>query len=803
MIPSEPRDVVSRRYDAGAATAARLIGQSLSRIDAPDKATGAALYTDDLRLPGMLHGRLLRSPHPHARILDVDVSRAAALRGVKCIITGRDIPQVKFGNWRLMPETQDQYALCVDKVRYIGDEVAAVVAVDVDTAEEALSLIRVDYEPLPAVFDVESSLAPGAPRLHEELADNVSVNRRIEYGDPERDLASADLVLDNVFTVHAVNHAYLEPCSALAVYEPGGRFTVWSSTQVPYILQCMLALTLGVRENDVRVIKPAVGGGFGGKMELRAWEFCAAFAARETGRPVKFTLTREEELAYGRRRHPMTIHSRVGFRKDGTLVAKDLEILLDGGAYNAMGPTATFLSGNFGAMLYRYPSYRYWGRHVYTNKPPASAMRGFGAPQSLFVSESQMNMAAEQLGIDPIHIRIKNAMRPGDVIPDVATISSCGFIESLEKAAEISGWYEKRKTYRRESYRSEPAGIGDRRLARGIGVGCYSFISGGVFNWFNTQYPFSAAEVRAFADGTVHLLTMAADIGQGSDSVLAQILAEELGLNPGDIRVTAADTAMTPQADLGSWGSRVTLMAGNAVLDAARKIKQELFGALSARFGLNVIYDLECRDGRVQVKGRPERGLAFGEAVAMIQKLRRGEPLIARGYYTPRGKGLVTPAFSFGTQVAEVEVDLDTGQVRVDRMWTAHDCGVPLNPAGVEGQLEGSIHMGLGYALSEQFVMEEGRTLNTTFLDYKIPATLDMPSGESVTIETYEPEGPFGAKEAGEGLVSPTAPAIAEAVHHATGYRCLDLPITPEKILAGLDDQETAAEQLRLKGDLA
>ncbi|NLE73898.1 MAG: molybdopterin-dependent oxidoreductase [Actinobacteria bacterium] len=796
MTRIEPRDVISRRYDAGAATEPTLIGRDLPRVDGPDKAAGAALYTDDLRLPGMLHGRLLRSPHAHARIVNIDTSRAAALNGVRCIITGRDIPLVRFGNWRLMPDTQDQHALCIDKVRYIGDEVAAVVAIDVDTAEEALSLIKVEYESLDAVFEVLSSLSPEAPLLHEELSDNVSVNRRIEYGDPEQGLAESDLILDNTFTVHAVSAAYLEPCSALARYEPGGRFTVWSSTQVPYILQCMLAATLGVRENDVRVIKPAVGGGFGGKMELRAWEFCAAFAARETGRPVKFTLSREEELAYGRRRHPMTIHSRVGFRKDGTLVAKDLEILLDGGAYNAMGPTATFLSGNFGAMLYRYPSYRYWGRHVYTNKPPASAMRGFGAPQSLFVSESQMNMAAKQLGIDPIEIRIKNAMRTGDVIPDVATISSCGFIESLEKAAEISGWHEKRRAFRDKlaagsaapTASGAAAALAPRRLVRGLGVGCYSFISGGVFNWFNTQYPFSAAEVRAFSDGTVHLLTMAADIGQGSDSVLVQILAEELGLDPGDIRLTAGDTAMTPQADLGTWGSRVTLMAGNAVLDAARKIKEDLFGALSARFGLNVIYDLECRDGRVQVKGRPDRGLAFGEAVAMVQKSRRGEPLIAHGYYTPRGKGLVTPAFSFGTQVAEVEVDLDTGQVQVQKMWTAHDCGVPLNPMGVEGQLEGSIHMGLGYALYEQFAMEDGRTLNTTFLDYKIPTALDMPTGESVTIETYEPEGPFGAKEAGEGLVSPTAPAIAEAVYHATEYRCMDLPITPEKILAGLDE---------------
>jgi 4-hydroxybenzoyl-CoA reductase subunit alpha len=428
-------------------------------------------------------------------------------------------------------------------------------------------------------------------------------------------------------------------------------------------------------------------------------------------------------------------------------------------------------------MLYRYPNYRFLGQHVYTNKPPAGAMRGFGAPQSLFAAESQMNMAAEEMGIDPIDLRLKNAMVSGDEIPDVATISSCGFIESLKEVARMSNWKRKRKSL---------------KDGRGIGVGCYSFISGGVFNWFNTQYPFTAAEIRAFDDGTVHLLTMASDIGQGSDNVLKQILAEDLGLRMEDIRITSADTAMTPQADLGSWGSRVTLMAGNAVLDAARKIKEELFRALSARFKLNVIYDMECKEGTVRAKGRPDRGVPFGEAVGMAQKAKRGEPLVARGYYTPRGKGLVTPAFSFGAQVAEVDVDRETGLVGVRKVWTAHDCGTVINPMAVEGQLEGSIHMGLGYALSEQFVMEQGRTLNTTFLDYKIPNALDMPPGESVCIETYEPEGPMGAKEAGEGLASPTAPAIAEAVYHATGYRCRDLPITPEKILKGTSKKRKA-----------
>lgn len=748
-----------------------IVGKDVPRTDAEAKARGTAIYTDDMKLPGMLYGKILRSPLPHALIRNIDISRAASLPGVKCVITGEDTPKIKYGNWRLFPETQDEYPLAVEKVRFIGDEVAAVAAIDSDTAEEAIELIKVEYEELPGVFDVDSSILPGAPILHDYCPSNISVNRKIKYGDIEKGFAEADYVREDTFMMQSVSHAYLEPCSALAQVDLDGRITLWTSTQVPYIIQCLLASTLSMRENDIRVIKPFVGGGFGGKMELRAWEFCAAFIAKKTGRPVKFTLSREEEFLTGRRRHPMKIRSRVGFKKDGTLVAKDLRIQLDGGAYNAMGPTATFLCGNFGAMLYRYPNYRFHGEHIYTNKPPASAMRGFGAPQSLYATEIQMNLAAEELGIDPIDIRLKNAQVSGDKIPDVATISSCGFIESIKAVADMSGWKEKRKNL---------------KPGQGIGIGCYSFISGGVFNWFNTQYPFSAAEVRAFSDGTVHLLTMASDIGQGSDTVLKQILAEELGLNMGDIRITSADTSMTPQADLGSWGSRVTLMAGNAVIDAAKKIRERLFGALSARFNLNVIHEIECKNGRVQAVARPDYGLTFGEAVALVQKANRGEPLVARGSYTPRGKGLVTPAFGFGAQVAEVEVDRQTGLVEVKQMWTAHDCGTVINPRSVEGQLAGSIQMGLGYALSEQFVMDGGRTLNTSFVDYKMPTAADMPPSQVVHVDTYEPEGPMGAKEAGEGLASPTAPAISDAVYHATGYRCMDLPVTPEKILEGM-----------------
>jgi 4-hydroxybenzoyl-CoA reductase alpha subunit len=753
------------------------IGVNAPRVDAWAKATGAAQYTDDLSLPGMLHGVLKRSPVPHARIRSIDTSRARALPGVKAVITAADLPRVRYGNWRLYSATQDEYALAVERVRFVGDPVAAVAAIDRDTAVQALDLIQVEYEELPGLFDLDAALAEGAPRIHEETAGNVSVTREIDYGDLAEGFARADYVREDVYLMPPVSHAYLEPCSSLAQADSLGRITLWSSTQTPYIVQCLLASALGLRENEVRVIKPCVGGGFGGKMELRSWDVCAAWIARLTGKPVKFTQTRAEELFAGRRRHPMRLRSRVGFTKEGLLTAKDLTVHLDGGGYNSMGPTATFLVGNFGAMLYRYPAYRYRGFHVYTNNPPAGAMRGFGAPQALFVAEGQMNEAAADLGIDPIDLRLRNAMRSGDQIPGVATVGTCAFAESLERVAEMSDWGRKRR---------------ETRPCTGIGVGCYSFVTGGNFNWFDTKYPFSAAEVRAYADGTVHLFTMAADIGQGSDTVLQQILAEDLGLGLDDVTLYAADTSLTPKGDLGTWGSRVTFMVGNAVLDASRQIKEELYKVAALKLGVNVIHSFECKDGMVRVKGgRPDDAVPFGDAVAMVQQLGRGEPLIARGSYTPRDMGVVTPTFSFGAQVAEVEVDRETGRVRVVRVHTAHDCGTPLNPQVVEGQVEGCVQMGLGYALTEELVMSQGRTQNASFLDYKIPGALDMPRMDSACVGGPEPRGPFGAKESGEGPVSPTAPAIAEAVWHATGYRARRLPITAEQVLRHLEVDRT------------
>lgn len=753
-----------------------IIGASLPRLDAREKVTGKAVYADDIKMDNMLHGALLRSPYPHALIKRIDVSKAKSLRGVKDVVVGTDTPQIKYGNWRLIPESQDEYALAVDRVRFVGDEVAAVCALDRDTAERALELIEVEYEELPAMYTVEDSMSEGAIPIHDYCPSNVSVVREIKYGDTEEAFARSEYIREDVFTTHPVSHAYLEPCSCVAAPDEGGRVTLWTSTQAPYIVQCLLAKTLSIPENYVRVIKPAVGGAFGGKMELRSWEFCAAFMAMRTGRPVKFTISREDEFAYGRRRHSVTIKSKLGMTKEGLTLARDFSVLLNGGAYNSMGHTATFLCGIFGDMLYKFQAYRYRGQHVYTNTQPAGAMRGFGAPQALFACESQMNMAAEELGIDPIELRIRNAIESGHVVPGVTTIGSCGFKESLIEVRKISGWDEKRK---------------QRKSGRGVGIGCYSFISGGVFNWFDTKHNFSSAEVRLFDDGTAHLLTMASDIGQGSDLVLRQILAAELGIDISKIRLTAADTAMTPKADLGTWGSRVTMMAGNAVLEAAKKIKEMLIPVPFLEYDLNQIHDIGFAGERVFVKARPEKGMSLAECASKAIRSRRGEPLTAFGYYTPRSAGLLSPAYSFGAQVAEVDVDQETGSIRINKVYTAHDCGVMINEMAVEGQLQGSIHMGLGYATCEDLVIKDGVVQNRSFLDYKMFTAQDMPQEQSVAIETYEQAGPFGAKEAGEGLVSPTAPAVIDAVYHATGYRCQDLPVTPEKIVAALHNRQS------------
>ena len=748
-----------------------VIGQRVHRVDGPEKVTGSAKYTFDMVLPNMLYGKILRSPHPHAKILNIDTSQAEKLIGVKAVVTGKDTLGKKQGIWRRFPELCDEEILCREKVRYIGDPVAAVAAIDEDTAEEALDLIEVEYEPLPAVFDPLEAIKEDAPQIHEGVELNINVTRHIEWGDVDEAFKKCDYIREDQFKCSSQAHMCMETHDAVASFDYSGKLTVWTSTQSSYYIQALLAGMLDLREGDVRVIKPHTGGGFGSKFELDSAQFCASVLSMKLCKPVKIVLTREEEFTATKRRTPMYYYLKLGAKKDGTLLAKEARVITDGGAYTGMGATALYLTGFFSSFPYKYPNYRYDGYRAYTNTAPTSAMRGFGAPQSVFTGESQLDMLAEHLGIDPIEIRRKNGMTPNYEVPGQAYIQSCGLHQCLD---EIEKHIKKR---------------GKLAPNRGIGIAAYGFMSGGIFNWFDTPYAFSAAIVRINIDGKVDLFTGACEIGQGSDTTLSMICAEELGVRLDDIRIHAADTGICP-ADLGAWGSRETLMNGNAVKMAAADAKSQIMEFAAAKMGVNITYDLDIKDRWIHIVNRPERGVSYYDIVKDAIRGRDGEVIIGRGHYTPHRKGMISPAYSFGLQAAEVEVDPETGRYKLINVTTAHESGTVINPVGIEGQLEGAIMMAGGYGFCEDQPMDEGKILNPSIADYKLIRSLDMPETEILEIDTYEPEGPFGAKEAGEGLTNPTAGAIGNAVYKAVGVRITDLPITPEKVFRALREKE-------------
>ncbi len=747
-----------------------VIGKRVHRVDGPEKVTGSAKYTFDMVLPSMLYGKILRSPHPHAKILNIDTSQAEKLTGVKIVITGKDTLGRKQGVWRRFSELCDEEILCRAKVRYIGDPVAAVAAIDEDTAEEALDLIEVEYEPLPAVFNPMEAIKEDAPQIHEGVELNINVTRHIEWGDVDEAFRHCDYIREDQFKCSSQAHVCMETHDAVASFGYDSKLTVWTSTQASYYIQALLADILGLREGDVRVIKPHTGGGFGSKFELDSAQFCASLLSMKLCQPVKIVLSREEEFTATKRRTPMYYFVKLGARKDGTLLAKEVRVITEGGAYTGMGATALYLTGFFSSFPYKYPNYRYDGYRVYTNTAPTSAMRGFGAPQSTFVGESQLDMLAEDMGIDPIDIRRKNGMTPNYEVPGQAYIQSCGLHQCLDKIEE----------HIKERGQLPPN--------RGIGIAAYGFMSGGIFNWFDTPYAFSAAIVRINIDGKVDLFTGACEIGQGSDTTLSMICAEELGVHLDDIRIHAADTGICP-ADLGAWGSRETLMNGNAVKMAAADAKRQLLEFAAAKLSANIAYDLDIKDQWIHLVDRPERGVSYFDIVKEATRGRDGDVILGRGHYTPHRKGMISPAYSFGLQAVEVEVDLETGKYKLVNVTTAHESGTVINPVGIEGQLEGAIMMAGGYGFCEDQPMDDGKILNPSIADYKLIRSLDMPETKVLPIDTYEPEGPFGAKEAGEGLTNPTAGAIGNAIYKAVGVRINDLPITPEKILRALKEK--------------
>jgi 4-hydroxybenzoyl-CoA reductase subunit alpha len=806
-----------------------IIGKPIAMVDAAGKTTGVGKYTDDLSLPGMLVGKILHSPFPHARIKRIDTSRAEKLNGVVAVATGKDAPNT----YGILPVGHDEHALAVDIVRYVGDNVACVAAVDEATADQALELIDVEYELRPAYFDPEESMKAESDLLHDNKPHNIEKDYHHVFGDPEKGFAEADHFAEARFIANEVTHAAMEPHSTLAAFEidsqtgKPGRLTVWSSTQVPYYLQHKLSLVLEMPMSQIRVIKPLVGGGFGGKSEVIPLEIIAAVVTRKAKAPVKITYTREEVFWAHRGRPRTIIDLKTGVRNDGRITAVKARVVQDGGAYCSYGVVTILYSGALLGALYDIPNIQYDGYRVLTNKPACGAMRGHGTVNVRFAFESQLDEIAAKLKIDPSEIRRRNLLQPPCVTINGLRVQSYGLPECIEKVVERSRWNERR---------------GKLRRGRGLGIACSHYVSGAANSIIRSDMPHSTVNIKIDRDGGVVVYTGAAEIGQGSDTMTAQIAAEVLGCALSRVKVVAADTDLTP-IDIGSYSSRVTFMAGNATLRAAREVKKQI--ALAAAKQLNrapqhllfrndAVYradaDVEAGlrpagrgeapfpHGQTSVSGRvegqilrgslqqkrkdegPKDSMTFEEAV--VAAIDFHGALSGTGSYAPppearggkfKGAGVgPSPAYSYSAQVAEVTVDEDTGEVTVHKVWAAHDCGRALNPVSVEGQIIGSVWMGMGQALTEEMIWKDGMLMNPGLLEYRSPSSVESPEVEPIIVESIDPEGPFGAKECSEGSLAATIPAIANAIYDAVGIRLREAPFTPERVLAALRAKKNA-----------
>jgi 4-hydroxybenzoyl-CoA reductase subunit alpha len=763
----------------------RIVSHGVTRYDGPDKVTGRAKYTADIKLSGMIYGKILGSPVAHGIIKKIDVSKARALPGVLAVITGKDVTDNYYG---VSPARYDEQILAKERVRYVGDEVAAVAAVDERTAEEAITLIEVEYEELPAVFDPESALAPGAPVIHpekERYAGNVNTKVEWDFGDVDRAFAEAHHVRKQRFVGNRTYQSPIEPHAAIARWEPhGNKLTLWSSTQVPHYLHQMVSRTLEIPMGDIRVIRPAVGGGFGVKAETTPLELCAAIFSQMTGRPVKMEYSRQEMYLHFRGRHKQYMDLEIAVDADGKITGVKSDILLDGGAYTSFGVITAYYAGSMVPTLYKIENYRYNGIRVYTNLPASGAFRGHGVPHPRFAFESLLDMIAEDVGIDPIEIRKRNAMEPNYRTVNALDISSCEFMATLEAAEKKSGWGERK---------------GKMPPGRGIGVGCGGFVSGAGYPIYRSDFPHSNAVIRVHEDGTgVSLHIAAAEIGQGSDTVLTQIAAEELGIPYREVWLVDCDTVLSP-LDLGSYSSRVTLMAGNAVKMAAANVRKQVLEAAGEWLGCDP-GGLVAELGHIFIKEYPEKAMDWAEAARMA--FSRNGPVVGTGHYRPprdlgggfKGSTVGTsPAYSFSTAVCEVTVDRETGYVTVDRFTDYSDAGTVINPVTFHGQVEGSIIMGVGEGLLEDTVVTDNGVLrNPNLHDYLIPTIADVPEIFTGVVESYEPRGPFGAKEIGEGSMLPAVGALANAIYDACGARITELPITPEKVLKAIKVNEAA-----------
>lgn len=751
------------------------IGKVHRKVGAMEKMRGIARYTDDLKLPRMLHAKLKRSPHAHAKIVRIDASSALALDGVYAVVTGRDFP-IPYG---IIPWTQDENALAVDKVCFVGDPVACVAAEDEDTAIAALDLIVVEYEVLPAYFDPREALAGEVTINPYSKKGNLSKKVELEFGDVDGELERSDLVIEDEYYFHGTTHAAIEPHCAVANVETNGILTVWSSTQVPHYLHRELAKVLELPAHRIRVIQPPVGGAFGGKSEPFDLEFCVAKLSMITGRPVKLLYTREEVFYSHRGRHPMRMRYKTGFTKDGRITGVDAKTLIDGGAYSSFGLVTTYYSGQLLCSPYDFAAFRFDSTRVYTNKPACGPKRGHGSVQPRFAIEVQIDRAAVELGIDPIELRKRNALGADSVTVNEFKIGSTGFVECLDRVADASGWARR----------------GDLPYGRGLGVAGSTYISGTNYPIYPNEMPQAAVQVTLDRSGRARVFSGASEIGQGSDTMLAVIVSQELGIPIDDIRVLSADSDLCP-VDLGAYSSRITLMVGSACLEAAKKLRALVTGSVAKRW--------EVPKNRVVLGGRfaidredPERRISSQEAFQWAES-DHGLLAAVGNYDTPRDRhgeyrgGTIgaSPAYSFTAHLAEVDVDPETGDVRVEKIWVAHDCGRALSRKIVEGQIEGSTYMGAAEVSLEHHAVDPahgGVHVGPSLLDYRIPTTLDTPDIEAIIVEAPDPQGPYGAKEAGEGPLHSSIPAIANAIYDAVGIRLTELPFTPAKILAAIE----------------
>lgn len=784
----------------------KYIGAPLPKVDAYPKVTGRALYADDIMLPRMLYGRLLRSPHAHARILSIDTRRALELPGVLAVITGEDLPQ-KFG---ILPSSQDEYALAVGKVRYVGDPVAAVAALDPDVLDEAMKLIQVEYEVLPVLMSIEEALAHPEIKINDEArTGNIHKAVSYEFGDVEAGFAEADYIREDWFYYEGNNHAPIEAHACVASWEPipsdpvGGKLTLWSSTQTPHYVHRELSKVLGLPQSHIRVIAPNVGGGFGGKSDPFSHEICASELSRRTGRPVKITCTREEVFLIHRGRHPVKMWIKTGVKQDGTLTAMHFRSFLDGGAYGSYGIATTYYTGALQTVTYKLPCYKFEGMRLFTNKPPCGPKRGHGTPQPRYAVEVHLDKIACDLHIDPVELRLRNLIEPYTRTVNGLRVTSCALDECLDQVVQRSGWKEFRSAQEYERDKAAPYVDNGRDksgpyVKRGMGIAASAYICGAGKPIYWNDLPHSAVQIRLDRGGGITVYCGATDIGQGSTSILAYIVAEELGVELGHIHMETADTTLTP-VDLGSYSSRVTFMAGNAAIAAAGKLKEQLFAVAAEHLHVPV-ERLQATDGLIYDESDPGETLSFVDAVQLAEA--RFGALVASGSYAPpeglhgdyKGAGVgPSPAYSYSACAAQVSVDVETGEVVVEKLWLAHDIGQSINPLLVAGQVEGSAYMGYGEAVMEQQVFRKGRHKIPSLLDYKLPSTLDTPEIETILVGTPDREGPFGGKEAGQGPLNPVMPAVANAVYDAIGVRIDEVPITADKVLRALRAEEAGS----------